>query len=92
MPTVDDASGVVEHLTRLKVRTSRERAVNFLRAVGEVGGRAGRTSNLLRQLAQPPSKGVEAAQDGVELGVEPQRVFPADGVPGAWGEHGDAAS
>jgi len=27
-----------------------------------------------------------------QLGEEPQRVFPADGVPGARGEHGDAAA
>ena len=49
-------------------------------------------SALLGQLSQPPLQVIEAALDVVQLGQELQRVLPADGVPGAGGEHGDAAA
>jgi hypothetical protein len=46
-------------------------------------GRRGRALPLLGQLPQPPLEIVEAALDVAQLAEQPQRILPADGVPGA---------
>ena len=55
-------------------------------------GRAGTAYGSSGQLAQPPLEGVEAPVVVVQLGEDLECLLPANGVPGAGSEHGDAAT